>query len=170
MLGILERFPRLEAFVSSKKKEQAPAREVVAQFGHLGNKFSVVKEISRKKSAIFSIIDEQQIRQGAIYGWYEEKTSSTVFMSNISRNNFRGSKSHIPDLVGTAIGEIVLQSPKPLLWRSSNILTGGGILMYNSLLESSMTEGSSFYNSLKVIRSDSRFGEGVKTHFTIKKR
>lgn len=134
--------------------EQKIRRKQLINFEHMGQTFTVRKD-NRGTATALDVLDEHGALHGIIRGHWIEAKEEIKFFSEAVINLRKGQKSHIPLLIGTAIGELVAQigkgSGKNLQWHSSDIFqTDDGHKMYQQLMKEANTPGSRFYKRIHV--------------------
>lgn len=134
--------------------EQKMRRKQLIRFEHMGQTFTVRKD-TRGTATALDVLNEHGTFHGVIRGHWIETKGEIKFFSGAVINLHKGKKSHIPLLIGTAIGELVAQigkgSGKNLQWHSSDIFqTDDGRKMYQQLMEEANTPGSRFYERIHV--------------------
>lgn len=132
--------------------ERFPVDGVVAEFEHLGQDFRVSHETLNAKMNFsgYSILNYDGNITGYMSGLHRQVGESLNFTALRSDNLSKRYDDHIPRLVRTAIGEIVLQGE--LTWHSNTFLLPEGRRMYESLRTELEQEGTRFFGKLRMYR------------------
>ncbi len=98
----------------------------------------------------FFVTSQDDLCHGEIIGiYYRGGKDSSHFQSLRTRNFQRERPLHVPNIMGTAIGEIVTHS-RDLHWNSSMELLDGGKIMYERLMQQTHDPNSCFFGKITV--------------------